>query len=137
MKCCMTLHSVWLCGVWRNWGVRTTQHGCRSLAYAEYRFSSHRCCMCCHVLSCAAPFLQVNKVAGNFHFAAGHSYQQGSMHIHDMAPFADKTLDFTHKIHSLSFGSSYPVSAACLACRSGCCWVTSALPDTCSVCYGW
>eukprot|EP00879_Flechtneria_rotunda_P017317 GHRR01018141.1.p1 GENE.GHRR01018141.1~~GHRR01018141.1.p1 ORF type:complete len:191 (+),score=34.48 GHRR01018141.1:966-1538(+) len=52
--------------------------------------------------------MQVNKVAGNFHFAAGHSYQQGSMHIHDMAPFADKTLDFTHKIHSLSYGQPYP-----------------------------
>eukprot|EP00879_Flechtneria_rotunda_P009695 GHRR01010144.1.p1 GENE.GHRR01010144.1~~GHRR01010144.1.p1 ORF type:complete len:313 (+),score=78.67 GHRR01010144.1:280-1218(+) len=52
--------------------------------------------------------LSVNKVAGNFHFAAGHSYQQGSMHIHDMAPFADKTLDFTHKIHSLSYGQPYP-----------------------------
>lgn len=54
---------------------------------------------------------QVNKVAGNFHFAAGHSYQSGSMHIHDMAPFAEKTLDFTHKIHSISFGQPYPVSS--------------------------
>lgn len=53
--------------------------------------------------------LQVNKVAGNFHFAAGHSYQQGSMHIHDMAPFTDKTLDFSHTIRSLSFGKPYPV----------------------------
>lgn len=58
----------------------------------------------CHVWG----HLSVNKVAGNFHFAAGHSYQSGSMHIHDMAPFADKTLDFTHKIHSLSFGKQYP-----------------------------
>ncbi len=53
----------------------------------------------------------MNKVAGNFHFAAGHSYQQGSMHIHDMAPFTDKTLDFTHTIKGLSFGKPYPVSA--------------------------
>lgn len=52
--------------------------------------------------------LSVNKVAGNFHIAAGHSYQSGSMHIHDMAPFNDKVLDFTHKVHSLSFGQPYP-----------------------------
>lgn len=52
--------------------------------------------------------LTVNKVAGNFHFAAGHSYQQGSMHIHDMAPFTDKTLDFSHTIRALSFGKPYP-----------------------------
>ena len=61
---------------------------------------------------------QVNKVAGNFHFAAGHSYQQGSMHIHDMAPFAEKTLDFTHKIHSLSFGQPYPVSNTSTAAQT-------------------
>jgi hypothetical protein len=60
--------------------------------------------------------LQVNKVAGNFHFAAGHSYQSGSMHIHDMAPFADKVLDFTHKVHSLSFGQPYPVRGCCCCC---------------------
>eukprot|EP00878_Enallax_costatus_P011895 GHUV01012419.1.p1 GENE.GHUV01012419.1~~GHUV01012419.1.p1 ORF type:complete len:384 (+),score=81.13 GHUV01012419.1:266-1417(+) len=58
----------------------------------------------CHVWG----HLSVNKVAGNFHFAAGHSYQSGSMHIHDMAPFVDKTLDFSHRIHSLSFGKQYP-----------------------------
>jgi hypothetical protein len=67
--------------------------------------------LCQAVLVCGrfAVVLQVNKVAGNFHFAAGHSYQSGSMHIHDMAPFADKALDFTHKVHSLSFGQPYPV----------------------------
>lgn len=52
--------------------------------------------------------LMVNKVAGNVHFAVGHSYQQGAMHIHDMAPFADKALDFTHTIRALSFGEAYP-----------------------------
>jgi hypothetical protein len=69
--------------------------------------------LCQAVLVCGrfAVVLQVNKVAGNFHFAAGHSYQSGSMHIHDMAPFADKVLDFTHKVHSLSFGQPYPVRA--------------------------
>ncbi|KAI8469965.1 MAG: endoplasmic reticulum vesicle transporter-domain-containing protein [Monoraphidium minutum] len=52
--------------------------------------------------------LDVNKVAGNFHFAAGRSYQQGSMHIHDMGPFEGKTLDFTHSITRVSFGPQYP-----------------------------
>lgn len=69
--------------------------------------------------------MQVNKVAGNFHFAAGHSYQQGSMHIHDMAPFSDKTLDFSHTIHTLSFGKPYPVSMIAARAAIG----TSALPQ--------
>jgi hypothetical protein len=52
--------------------------------------------------------LHVNKVAGNFHFAAGRSYQQGSVHVHDISPFNGKTLDFTHDIKKLSFGPQYP-----------------------------
>ena len=51
---------------------------------------------------------QVNKVAGNFHFAPGRSYQQGGMHVHDIAPFGDALLDFTHSINKLSFGKPYP-----------------------------
>ena len=52
--------------------------------------------------------LDVNKVAGNFHFAAGRSFQQGSVHIHDMSPFEGKVLDFAHTIKRLSFGPQYP-----------------------------
>eukprot|EP00201_Polytomella_parva_P020208 CAMPEP_0175043532 /NCGR_PEP_ID=MMETSP0052_2-20121109/3244_1 /TAXON_ID=51329 ORGANISM="Polytomella parva, Strain SAG 63-3" /NCGR_SAMPLE_ID=MMETSP0052_2 /ASSEMBLY_ACC=CAM_ASM_000194 /LENGTH=374 /DNA_ID=CAMNT_0016306611 /DNA_START=547 /DNA_END=1671 /DNA_ORIENTATION=+ len=52
--------------------------------------------------------LSVNKVAGNFHFAAGRSFQQGMMHVHDMAPFGDSPLDFSHVINHLSFGKTFP-----------------------------
>lgn len=86
---------------------------------------------------------QVNKVAGNFHFAAGHSYQQGSMHIHDMAPFTDKTLDFTHTIKQLSFGKPYPVSStsALLLIPAASGFVCAALcvrsPCSTGVCVSW
>ncbi len=30
--------------------------------------------------------LEVNKVAGNFHFAPGRSYQQGNMHVSCLCP---------------------------------------------------
>lgn len=52
--------------------------------------------------------LKVNKVAGNFHFAPGHSFQRGSVHVHDLKPFENKKLDFTHQINHLSFGKKYP-----------------------------
>ncbi|KAJ3045778.1 Endoplasmic reticulum-Golgi intermediate compartment protein 3 [Rhizophlyctis rosea] len=49
--------------------------------------------------------LQVNKVAGNVHLAPGKSFQQGSMHVHDLQPYLkQKTLHFSHTIHTLSFG---------------------------------
>ncbi|TPX32166.1 hypothetical protein SmJEL517_g04673 [Synchytrium microbalum] len=49
--------------------------------------------------------IEVNKVAGNFHFAPGRSFQQSNMHVHDMGGIlAGKTYDFTHQIHTLAFG---------------------------------
>ncbi|GFH13985.1 uncharacterized protein HaLaN_09956, partial [Haematococcus lacustris] len=45
--------------------------------------------------------LEVNKVAGR-------SYQQGSMHVHDIAPFGDARMDFSHTINKLSFGTPFP-----------------------------
>ncbi|KAI3501899.1 hypothetical protein L1887_29927 [Cichorium endivia] len=32
-------------------------------------------------------FLDVNKVAGNFHLAPGKSFQQSDMHVHDLKAF--------------------------------------------------
>lgn len=32
-------------------------------------------------------FLDVNKVAGNFHFAPGKSFQQSNVHVHDLLAF--------------------------------------------------
>ena len=51
------------------------------------------------------------QVAGNFHIAPGRSYQQGSMHVHDLSPFAGKEFDFSHRIDKLTFGREYPVRA--------------------------
>ncbi|KAJ3207623.1 hypothetical protein HDU67_007355 [Dinochytrium kinnereticum] len=49
--------------------------------------------------------IEVNKVAGNFHFAPGKSFQQGSVHVHDLFSYQNgEKFDFSHTIHSLSFG---------------------------------
>jgi hypothetical protein len=59
----------------------------------------------CHVYG----DMKINKVAGNIHFAPGHSFQQGAMHLHDLAPFAgEKPFDFSHEINKLAFGLEYP-----------------------------
>mmetsp|Transcript_3523 Transcript_3523/g.10231 ORF Transcript_3523/g.10231 Transcript_3523/m.10231 type:complete len:389 (+) Transcript_3523:375-1541(+) len=58
----------------------------------------------CHIYG----FLKVNKVAGNFHFAPGKSFQQGSMHVHDLVPFPTKDFDVSHTINQLSFGEPFP-----------------------------
>ncbi|KAK9867486.1 hypothetical protein WJX84_005721 [Apatococcus fuscideae] len=52
--------------------------------------------------------LAVNKVAGNFHFAPGKSFQQGAMHVHDLVPFQTTHFDVSHSINALSFGKGYP-----------------------------
>ncbi|KAJ1568630.1 Endoplasmic reticulum-Golgi intermediate compartment protein 3, partial [Nowakowskiella sp. JEL0078] len=49
--------------------------------------------------------IEVNKVAGNFHFAPGKSFQQSNMHVHDLQPYLDgKNWDFRHTITNLAFG---------------------------------
>lgn len=55
--------------------------------------------------------ISINKVAGNFHFAPGRSYQQGMMHLHDLSVFIENgfvDFDFSHTIHKLTFGREYP-----------------------------
>ncbi|KAJ7361908.1 Endoplasmic reticulum-Golgi intermediate compartment protein 3 [Desmophyllum pertusum] len=68
--------------------------------------------------------LEVNKVAGNFHFAPGKSFQQHHVHVailklssggnviklnmHDLQPFGSTRFNLTHHIRHLSFGHEYP-----------------------------
>jgi hypothetical protein len=53
-------------------------------------------------------YLEVNKVAGNFHFAPGKSFQQHHMHVHDLQPFKWAEFNLSHEITRLSFGNDYP-----------------------------
>lgn len=58
-----------------------------------------------------AGYLNVNKVAGNLHFAPGKSSQHSSMHFHDIASLSNPSLgvifNLSHIIHSFNFGESY------------------------------
>jgi hypothetical protein len=53
-------------------------------------------------------YLLVNKVAGNFHFSPGKSFQAGGAHIHDYALFKQAYFNLSHTVHSLSFGQQFP-----------------------------
>ncbi|KAK9069533.1 hypothetical protein SSX86_011437 [Deinandra increscens subsp. villosa] len=50
--------------------------------------------------------LEVNKVAGNFHFIK--SFHQSSIHIPDFLAFQEDSYNISHKINKLSFGAHYP-----------------------------
>jgi len=54
-------------------------------------------------------FLEVNKVAGNFHVAPGKAFESAAGQlIHEFKPFDSNTYNVSHLIHSLSFGVHYP-----------------------------
>lgn len=53
-------------------------------------------------------YLEVNKVAGNFHFAPGKSFQHAHMHIHDLAAFPAAKFNVSHTIKQISFGEPFP-----------------------------
>ncbi|KAJ6811829.1 endoplasmic reticulum-Golgi intermediate compartment protein 3-like [Iris pallida] len=42
-------------------------------------------------------FVDVNKVAGNFHFAPGKSFQQSNMHVHDLTTFQKDSFNWVQK----------------------------------------
>jgi len=50
----------------------------------------------------------VNKVAGNFHFAPGKSFQSHHMHVHDLQPFKMSSFNISHHINRISFGKEFP-----------------------------
>ncbi|KAL1540496.1 endoplasmic reticulum-Golgi intermediate compartment protein 3-like [Salvia divinorum] len=52
--------------------------------------------------------LDVNKVAGNFHFAPGKSFEQSNVHVHDLLAFQKDSFNLTHKINRLAFGDFFP-----------------------------
>ncbi|KAF7829920.1 endoplasmic reticulum-Golgi intermediate compartment protein 3-like isoform X1 [Senna tora] len=53
-------------------------------------------------------FLEVNKVAGNFHFAPGKSFQQSGVHVHDLLAFQKDSFNISHHINRLAFGDYFP-----------------------------
>ncbi|CAN1236312.1 Endoplasmic reticulum-Golgi intermediate compartment protein 3 [Linum grandiflorum] len=52
-------------------------------------------------------FLEVNKVAGNFHFAPGKSFQQSGVHVHDLLAFQKDTFNvrLQHTVFLLYIGN--------------------------------
>ncbi|XP_057803980.1 uncharacterized protein LOC131019449 [Salvia miltiorrhiza] len=52
--------------------------------------------------------LEVNKVAGNFHFAPGKSIHHSSMNLLDLLALQTESYNISHKINKLSFGDAIP-----------------------------
>lgn len=53
-------------------------------------------------------FLEVNKVAGSFHFAPAKSFYQSNIHLFDLMAIQMENSNITHKINKLSFGQEFP-----------------------------
>lgn len=53
-------------------------------------------------------YLDVNRVAGNFHIAPGRTFTQNHIHVHDLQPAGATLFNLTHKIRHLSFGRNIP-----------------------------
>ncbi|CAI9781775.1 unnamed protein product [Fraxinus pennsylvanica] len=52
--------------------------------------------------------LEVNKVAGNFHFVPGKSFHQSNFHLLDLLALQTESYNISHKINKLTFGDSIP-----------------------------
>ncbi|WZZ72491.1 hypothetical protein YC2023_083861 [Brassica napus] len=53
-------------------------------------------------------FLEVNKVAGNFHFVPGQSFHQSGFQFGDLIFFQQGNYNISHKVNRLAFGDFFP-----------------------------
>ncbi|KAF6154060.1 hypothetical protein GIB67_018982 [Kingdonia uniflora] len=53
-------------------------------------------------------FVEVNKVAGNFHFSPGKSFRQSNFQLFDLLALQTENFNISHKINKLSFGEKFP-----------------------------
>lgn len=63
-------------------------------------------------------FLEVNKVAGNFHFAPGKSFHQAGVHVHDLLAFQKDSFnvreDLSYWLHFIRRASNLYNSISCV-----------------------
>ncbi|KAB1206909.1 Endoplasmic reticulum-Golgi intermediate compartment protein 3 [Morella rubra] len=52
--------------------------------------------------------LEVNKVAGNFHFVPGKSFHQSNVHVYDLLALQRDSHNISHRINKLAFGDHFP-----------------------------
>ncbi|KDP27371.1 hypothetical protein JCGZ_20195 [Jatropha curcas] len=52
--------------------------------------------------------LEVNKVAGNFHFAPGKSFHHSNVRLDDLLSVQSYTYNISHRINRLAFGDYFP-----------------------------
>ncbi|XVE49571.1 hypothetical protein DITRI_Ditri01bG0092300 [Diplodiscus trichospermus] len=52
--------------------------------------------------------LDVNRVAGNFHFAPGKSFHQTNIFLDDLLAFQKDSYNISHRINRLAFGEYFP-----------------------------
>ncbi|KAF6159608.1 hypothetical protein GIB67_034570 [Kingdonia uniflora] len=53
-------------------------------------------------------FVEVNKVAGNFHFSPGKSFRQSNFQLFDLLALQTENFNISHKINKLSFSEKFP-----------------------------
>ncbi|KAI9176932.1 hypothetical protein LWI28_008860 [Acer negundo] len=58
----------------------------------------------CHIYGS----LEVNKVAGNFHFSPGKSFHQSNFHLLDLLALQRDSYNITHSINKLALGDYFP-----------------------------
>lgn len=102
--CCSTCEEVRAAYARRSWALLSLDHVEQCHSEEFLKAVDTQAGEGCHVWG----DLLINKVSGNVHFAPGRSYQQGAVHMHDLAPFEGRALNFSHRIHRLVFGREYP-----------------------------
>lgn len=103
-QCCNTCEAVREAYRKKGWAFKTAENieQCKREGWGEkMEAQKNEGCM-------VFGFIEVNKVAGNFHFAPGKSFQQHHVHVHDLQALGGTKFNMSHTVHHMSFGEKYP-----------------------------
>lgn len=103
-KCCNTCEDVQDAYRLRGWAMRKLSEiaQCQLEGWAQkMKLQENEGCQ-------VFGYLEVNRVAGNFHVAPGRSFQQHHLHVHDLLPYSSTDFNVSHTIRHLSFGTKIP-----------------------------
>jgi len=106
-ECCNTCERVVTLYTAKGWNanyIRTTAEQCKRENYgAKIGIEKGEGCI-------IAGYMEVNKVAGNFHIAFGEAVVRDGRHVHQFIPSEAPGFNITHKINHIFYGNHLPLA---------------------------
>mmetsp|Transcript_7812 Transcript_7812/g.14539 ORF Transcript_7812/g.14539 Transcript_7812/m.14539 type:complete len:411 (-) Transcript_7812:112-1344(-) len=105
-QCCNTCDELRTAYISKGWAMEAL----KTTVQCQQEHVSERVGLVNHEGCRLTGYLNVTRVAGNFHLSPGRTRDIQSVHVYDLGAFSDGKFNISHSIHTLSFGEAFPGS---------------------------